>query len=103
MSTSAAQSAQKTPDPAFLRRALESADLNVVRIALYQHTHDPELEKLQPTRQLDAAAGRMYWAFQPAEREQLIAKAAAWLEKNASTRDPDEPGDAEMRELFTMA
>jgi 4-hydroxyacetophenone monooxygenase len=91
------------PDPSFLRQALESADLNVVRIALYQQTHDPELEKLHPTRKLDAAAGRMFWAFEPDERDQLIAKAAAWLEQNASTREPEEPSEDELRKMFAMA
>ena len=30
-----------TVDSAFIRRAVELADLNAVRVALYQHTDDP--------------------------------------------------------------
>ena len=33
-------------DRDFIRRAIELADLNAVRVALYQHTHDPEIEAL---------------------------------------------------------
>ena len=64
-------------DPAFIRRAVELADLNAVRVALYQHTGDPELAALPKALELDDAG-----------RELLIDKAVAWLEEHAG------PGDA---------
>ena len=64
-------------DTAFIRRAVEFADLNAVRVALYQHTGDPDLAALPTAINLDDDG-----------RELLISKAVAWLEENAG------PGDA---------
>ena len=36
----------ETVDRDFIRRGVELADLNAVRVALYQHTHDPEIAAL---------------------------------------------------------
>ena len=71
---------ETTVDSAFIRRAVELADLNAVRVALYQHTHDPELAALPMAVNLDDAG-----------RELLIGKAAAWLEQNAGPGMPPEP------------
>ncbi len=79
-------------EPAFIRRALELADLNAVRIALYQQTQDAELETLPVAAKLDAD-----------QRARLIDKAAAWLERNISTELVPEPPSAELRRLMTMA
>ena len=38
-------------DSAFIRRAVELADLNAVRVALFQHTRDPEIGALPDGRQ----------------------------------------------------
>jgi 4-hydroxyacetophenone monooxygenase len=81
-----------TVDSAFIRRAVELADLNAVRVALYQHTKDPELATLPVAAQLDDAG-----------RELLIDKAVAWLEKNAGPGMPAEPPVDELRELMNMA
>ena len=43
---------EATVDPDFIRRAVELADLNAVRVALYQHTHDPELLDLPKALEL---------------------------------------------------
>src|SRR5512134_3444031 len=81
-----------TVDAAFIRRAVELADLNAVRVALYQHTGDPELAALPVAAQLDEAG-----------RELLITKAVAWLEKNAGPGMPPEPPEDELRALMNMA
>ena len=44
---------ETTVDSAFIRRAVELADLNAVRVALYQHTQDPELAALPMAINLD--------------------------------------------------
>lgn len=82
-----------TVDSAFIRRAVELADLNAVRVALYQQTRDPELAALPVAAQLDDA-----------QRELLISKAVAWLEQNASPDVllPEPPAD-ELRELMNLA
>jgi 4-hydroxyacetophenone monooxygenase len=82
----------KAVDSAFIRRAVELADLNAVRVALYQHTGDPELAALPVAAQLDDAG-----------RELLVNKAVAWLEKNAAPGMPPEPAEAELRALMNMA
>lgn len=81
-----------TADTAFIRRAVELADLNAVRVALFQHTGDPELEALPMALNLS-----------PEQRELLISKAVAWLEKNAGPGMPPEPPEAELRTLMNLA
>jgi 4-hydroxyacetophenone monooxygenase len=79
-------------DTAFIRRAIEIADLNAVRVALYHNTRDPELAALPVAAKLT-----------PDERETLIRKAVSWLESNAGLARLDEPEDAELRMLMEMA
>lgn len=79
-------------DSAFIRRSVELADLNAVRVALYAATHDPEIEALPMAINLDDA-----------QRELLISKAAAWLEENAGPGMPEEPPEAELRKLMNLA
>ena len=79
-------------DSAFIRRSVELADLNAVRVALYAATHDPEIAALPMAINLDDA-----------ERELLISKATAWLEKNAGPGMPPEPPEDELRELMNLA
>jgi 4-hydroxyacetophenone monooxygenase len=81
-----------TVDSAFIRRAVELADLNAVRVALYQHTHDPEI-----------AALPMAIALDDAQHELLISKATAWLEGHAGPGMPDEPPEVELRTLMNLA
>lgn len=79
-------------DEAFIRRAIELADLNAVRVALYQQTKDSELAALPTAANLDAAG-----------RERLIEKAVDWLLANARPGMPEEPPEAELRALMNMA
>lgn len=79
-------------DTAFIRRAVELADLNAVRIALYQHTRDPEVAALPVAAKLDDA-----------QRALLIDKAVAWLAENASTALVAEPDEGDLRALMTLA
>src|SRR4051812_32240653 len=81
-----------TVDSAFIRRAVELADLNAVRVALYQQTGDPELATLPVAAALDDAG-----------RALLVDKAVAWLEQNAGPGMPAEPPEAELRTLMNMA
>lgn len=81
-----------TDDPAFIRRAVELADLDAVRIALYQQTGDPELAALPVAARLDDDG-----------RELLVGKAVTWLQENAAPGMPPEPPEAELRELMNLA
>jgi 4-hydroxyacetophenone monooxygenase len=81
-----------TVDSAFIRRAVELADLNAVRVALFQHTKDPEIAELPMAINMDDA-----------QRELLISKAVAWLEVNAGPGLPEEPPEDELRALCNLA
>ena len=81
-----------TVDSDFIRRAVTVADLNAVRVALYQQTGDPELAELPTAANLDEA-----------QRELLISKAVTWLESNAGPAQLAEPPEAELRALMNMA
>ena len=88
----AAGGVDQTVDEAFLRRAVELADLNAVRVTLYQHTRDPEIAALPVAAALDDAG-----------RELLIGKAVAWLQEHAGPGMLDEPPVDELRALMNMA
>jgi len=81
-----------TVEPSFIRRAIELADLDAVRVALYQHTRDPEIRALPHSSKLDADG-----------RERLIGKATAWLVANAATGQPPEPPEPFLRALMDFA
>jgi 4-hydroxyacetophenone monooxygenase len=90
--TSVETAAAGAVDAAFIRRAVELADLNAVRVALYQQTGDPEIEALPVAAQLDDAG-----------RELLIGKAVAWLTEHAAPGMPEEPPEPELRKLMNLA
>ena len=73
-------------DSEFIRRAVELADLNAVRVTLFHHTDDPEIEALPRAIELDDDG-----------RELLISKAVAWLDENAG------PGCPKNRRCRTFA
>jgi 4-hydroxyacetophenone monooxygenase len=79
-------------DPSFIRRAIELADLNAVRVALYAQTGDPELAALPVAARLDERS-----------REILVGKAVKWLEEHAGPGMPPEPPESELRTLMNMA
>src|SRR5437868_8606827 len=79
-------------DEAFIRRGVELADLNAVRVALYQHTHDPELLELPMALQLSDE-----------QRELLVSKATAWLVDHAGPVALEEPPPDELRTLMNLA
>jgi len=82
----------ETVDRDFIRRGVELADLNAVRVALYQHTHDPAIAALPVAAQLDDAG-----------RALLIDKAVDWLEANSGPGMPEEPEESELRTLMNLA
>jgi 4-hydroxyacetophenone monooxygenase len=79
-------------DTAFIRRAIELADLNAVRVALYHNTGDPEIGALPVTASLT-----------PEQRAALIDRAVAWLGENAGPKTIDEPPTPELRRLMELA
>ena len=80
------------PDLGFLQRAVGLADLDAVRIALYQQTSDPELAALPVAAVMDEA-----------QRASLTNKAVDWLALNAASRILAEPPEPELRQLMELA
>jgi 4-hydroxyacetophenone monooxygenase len=68
------------------------ADLDAVRVALFQQTGDPTLAALPVAAKLDQA-----------QRDLLIGKAADWLHRHAGPGLVDEPCVDELRALMDMA
>ncbi len=79
-------------DQAFIRRAVEMADLAAVRVALFQATGDPELDKLVPLVELDADG-----------RETLISKAVEFLAHHPEDVSLERPSEEELRHLMELA
>ncbi len=89
---SSPEAAAEAVSPEFVRRAVELADLDAVRVALFHHTDDPEIEALPRMLELDDG-----------QRELLIAKATAWLLENAGPGMPEEPPMPRLRRLMDFA
>lgn len=79
-------------DEAFIRRAIALADLNAVKVALYQHTGDEALEQLP-----------MALEMTDEQRASLIDAATAWLVDNAGPGMPAEPPPEQLRRLMDLA
>ncbi|MDD3799865.1 MAG: hypothetical protein PHE36_11895, partial [Novosphingobium sp.] len=83
---------QEPVDVAFIRRAVELADPDAVRVALFQNTGDANVAALPPSKDMSDS-----------QRAALVDKAVDWLVDNASGEMPPEPPAARLRELMTMA
>ncbi|OCC24704.1 hypothetical protein MB02_04290 [Croceicoccus estronivorus] len=85
-----ARSAQVDHD--FIRRAVELADLDAVRVSIYQMTGASDIADLPVAKDLTRE-----------QRETLIDKAVEWLKNHASAEMPAEPSLDKLRELMTVA
>jgi 4-hydroxyacetophenone monooxygenase len=83
--------AAKTIDTDYIRRAVELADPNALRVALYQNSGDEEVAALPPAAKMT-----------PEQKALLLDRAADWLADNAGGAQLPEPPDAELRRLMTM-
>ncbi|MEM9175507.1 MAG: NAD(P)/FAD-dependent oxidoreductase [Myxococcota bacterium] len=79
------------PDTAFFRRAAEVADLNALRTALYQTTHDAALLDFGPVAGLDEA-----------EQARLRARCVELLDGDRSGWAPRVPDDDELLRLMDL-
>ena len=72
-------SQSKCPDPAQLTRALQLADPNVLRLALYHLTGDPSLAAME-TEQTPLWAGALFtYTLAPKHHEEVRRRAREWL------------------------
>lgn len=90
-------------DSALVRRAIDMAAMNVLRMAIYQLTGDPELAAI-PTIESPIRGGALVAYTVPPEYHQMIKdKALAWVE-NHHGRDvvPPSPSRAEAARLMAI-
>lgn len=90
-------------DETFIRRALDHANLNVLRIALYQHTADPELAAMKVIKHSRPGSPFLFSILSPEDDERVRQKAFAYLLANpaATMRTPDRIEAGRLMELFT--
>ena len=79
-------------DRDYIRKAIELADLDAVRIALYHNTGDERFAALPLAPAMDDA-----------QRRQLIDEAVDWLAENAGPRELPEPPEAQLRHMMNLA
>jgi 4-hydroxyacetophenone monooxygenase len=82
-------------------RALKSANLNVLRIALYQATGDVELTRMTVRREPYWAGAYEVLTLAPEHEETVREKALAYLRSGAPSRCPS-PTDDEIRNLMEL-
>ncbi|WP_164857336.1 flavin-containing monooxygenase [Sphingomonas crocodyli] len=78
-------------DAAYIRRAVELADLNAVKLAMFHITRDEAFAALPVGAKMS-----------PEQKAWLADKAAAWLEKNAGPANLEEPAEADLRRMMDM-
>ena len=87
-------------DDAYIWRALQSANMNALRIALYHETNDPELTNM-PVDHVPVQGGALTAHSLPKKYHEIIReKAFAYLKSGALPRDP--PTKKEAAELMTL-
>src|SRR5437870_4011281 len=87
-------------DEAFIRKALGEADLNALRLALYQATGDESLAEMRIEHVPARGGATTMTLLARDDHEQLKQKAVAFL-----MNDPEpgpKPADAELRRLMQM-
>ncbi len=89
------------PDEAFVKRALDMANLNALRVALWQATGDAELARM-------GTVAVPFWSgvydviqLAPEHAERVKAKALAFLRSGAGSRLPH-PEDVQIRDMMAM-
>src|SRR4051812_47716168 len=78
-------------DEAFIRRAVEMADLAAVRVALFQATGDTDI----PTGPVLGLSAE--------DREKLVSKAVHYLQHDVAGVTLAKPSEAELQHLMEMA
>ena len=78
-------------DAAYIRRAVELADPNAVKLAMFHITRDEEIAALPVGPKM--SAGQKAW---------LTDKTVACLESNAGPANLDEPAEADLRRMMDM-
>jgi len=103
MSSTASPNEHSSSDEALIDRALAIADLNALRMALYQLTNDPALEPIELERV--PIRGGASWAHVPASKHhaEIRAKARAMLIRGNAVEQPTSSvSDRQLRDWMEM-
>jgi 4-hydroxyacetophenone monooxygenase len=100
MSTDQQTMAAEAVDERFIRRALDDADLNALRIALYQATGDESLLAIKLSQTPVYGGSAKLTEVAEEERAVLKDKAVAFLLTMPADFTEVKPSDAELRRLF---
>ena len=88
-------------DPDFIQRAIELADVNALRLALYQQTQDPELAAMPVTNELREGNPFQFTRLSKAHHQIVRDKALAYLlGDKGEPVIPDKAEGARLMELF---
>ena len=90
-------------DESFVRRAVESADINAVRMALLTATGDEQLAAMKPVRAVVRGGAGITYALPAEDREIVIAKAVKFLLTEAPHHTPRTLDDDELRAMMENA
>lgn len=90
------------PDAASLRRIVEHADLNALRLALYQQTGDPELAAIAVAQQVREGSPFRMLVVPEADRHTVKEKAVAYLggHRDAPAATPTRAEAERMMQMF---
>lgn len=89
------------PDRGFVERAVSHADINALRMALYQATRDPEIAAIPTTRTM--MAGTPFLVIGEEDKARIRAKAVEFLLEHAGEPADESVSDAELDELVQLA
>lgn len=100
--TSASRSVSGHPDEQFIRDAIDKANLNALRLALYQVTGDPDLPDMGVVRQAIRGGALYGYVLAPDDHAALKAKAFDYLSSGPHTASaiPDRDQARRMMEMF---
>lgn len=90
-------------DETFVRRALDQADVNALRLALYQQTRDPELAAMRVVKHGREGSPFEYSVLAPEHHETVKEKALAFLKERRGERTlvPSRDEGYRLMEMFT--
>jgi 4-hydroxyacetophenone monooxygenase len=95
-------SSRTIPDEAFIRRVLKSANLNVLRLALYYQTRDLSLARMKVLERPVQGGALLAHVLDRAHRDEVIDKAVAYLKSGAQPKpEPTKEQAVALMTLFT--
>jgi 4-hydroxyacetophenone monooxygenase len=90
-------------EESFIRRAVDQAELNALRMALYQATEDPAVAEIRTERVVVRGGAGMLMTVAEEDRDRLKELAVQFLVSNPRPAEPGPPDEARTGHLIEMA